>query len=63
MFKIQSQYARKVWLHLNRKSQILATIAILAITAFQIYSWHSRSVSTHPSQPQPIQQSPENQSK
>ena len=63
MSKIQPQYARKIWQPLNRKSQVLVTIAALAIAAFQIYSWHSRSVQAHPSQLQPVQQPSEKHSR
>ncbi len=38
MSNSQPKHARKVWQPLNRKSQILATIAVFAIVAFQIYS-------------------------
>lgn len=38
MSKIQPQYARKIWQPLNRKSQILATIAVLAAVALQLHS-------------------------
>lgn len=44
MSKIQSKHQRNIWHPLNRKSQILATIAALFTVAFQIYFWHGRLV-------------------
>ena len=61
MSKIQPQRTRKIWQPLNEKSQILTTIAVLAVAPFQIYSWCS--VQSPPLQPLPVQQSPANQSK
>lgn len=56
MSNSQPKHARKVWQPLNRKSQILATIAVFAIAAFQIYSWHARSAHPQLSQMNPVQQ-------
>jgi hypothetical protein len=56
MSNSQSKQARKIWQPLNRKSQILATIAVLAIAAFQMYSWYARSTHPQSSQMNPVQQ-------
>ncbi|MEI2579880.1 hypothetical protein [Scytonema sp. PRP1] len=48
MSKIQSKHSRNIWQPLNRKSQILATIAALAVAGFQIYFWHSRLAHQQP---------------
>ena len=56
MSNSQPKYARKIWQPLNRKSQILATLAVIAISAFQIYSWYARSAYPQSSQMNPVQQ-------
>lgn len=60
MSKIQPQYARKIWQPLNRKSQILATIAVLAAMAFQLHSQVAHAAQVHSSQQQSGQQVSEN---
>jgi hypothetical protein len=59
MSKIQPRPARKIWQPLNRQSQILATIAALAVILLQIYSWSVRSGPSQPVRPQTVQTSPE----
>jgi len=59
MPKTHHHRARKIWQPLNRKSQILTTIAVLAIAVAQIHSWHTHSAQAHSSQLQ-LQQLPEN---
>lgn len=44
MSKIQPKHSRNIWHPLNRKSQILATIAALGTLVFQIYFWHGRLI-------------------
>lgn len=56
MSNSQPKHARKVWQPLNRKSQILATITVLAIAGFQIHSWYARSAHPQLSQMNPVQQ-------
>ncbi|KYC40792.1 hypothetical protein WA1_24515 [Scytonema hofmannii PCC 7110] len=48
MSKIQHKHSRNIWRPLNRKSQILVTIAALAVAVFQIYFWHSRLTHQQP---------------
>lgn len=62
MSKIQPRYARKIWQPLNRKSQILATIAVLAVVAFQLHSRDPHVAQPDSSQQQPVQQLSENRS-
>ena len=61
MSESQPKQTRKIWQPLNRKSQILATIAAIAVLAFQIYSWHSHSSKARSLQTQPAQQVHEKQ--
>jgi len=44
----KSKFSRNIWRPLNRKSQILATIAALAFAGFQIYFWYGRLVHQQP---------------
>ncbi len=53
----QPQHTRKIWQPLHQKSQLLTTIAVLAIAAFQIYS--GCSIPSQSSQSLPVHQSPE----
>lgn len=59
MSKVNAQHSRKIWQPLNRRSQVLATIAVLSIAAFQLYSWNIRSTQALSSQLQPAQPLPE----
>lgn len=58
MSKTHRQHTQKLWQPLNRKSQILITIVVLTVAAFQICSWYTHSVQLSPSQPQPTQEPP-----
>jgi hypothetical protein len=49
MSKFQPKHSQNIWLPLNRKSQILATITALVAIVFQIYFWHGRLVHPQPS--------------
>ncbi|GEM_PF-5588441 len=50
MSKVEAQHSRKIWQPLNRKSQVLATIGVVILAGFQLYSWHVRSVKSLSSQ-------------
>jgi uncharacterized protein (DUF2062 family) len=58
MLKFQPKQTRKIWQPLNRKSQLVAAIAVLAIAMVQAYFWTARWMQTQPSQTQTAQQSP-----
>jgi hypothetical protein len=53
MSKMHSRSTRKVWQPLNRKSQVVTTIALLAITVAQV---QSSLRSTQAQSSQPVQQ-------
>lgn len=54
MSKTTNSQPRKIWQPLNHKSQILATIAVVAFAAVQVHGWYARSTQA---QPPSIQQS------
>jgi hypothetical protein len=56
MSKHQSQRIRKIWQPLNRKSQIITTVAVLGLVAFQIYLWYAHSTKPQSAQVNFIQQ-------
>lgn len=56
--KTKDRSSRTIWQPLNRKSQVVATIAILAAVSFSAYTWHTRSIQSSSAQPQTVQQLP-----